>query len=84
MFCVRVCAASQKQWLRLMKSLKRMKSMNLPLRKSKFSSVLDDLQRNLTPQYDEQIQELRVWLDSFQNDDKQWDRFSPVIRILVF
>ena len=73
MFCVRVCAASQKQWLRLLKSLKRMKSMNLPLRKSKFSSTLDDLQRNLTPQYDEQIQELRVWLDSFQNDDKQRD-----------
>ena len=80
-----LCAVSQKQWPKLLKSLKRMKSLSLPLRTNKLPTVLDDLQHYLTPQYDEQIQELRAWLDSFQRDDKQWNIFSiSVFCLFVF
>lgn len=62
---------ANKEWLRLLKFLKKMKTLALPLRANKINPVLDDLQRYLTPQYDKQIEEIRQWCNSLQDDIKQ-------------
>ncbi|KAK7113939.1 hypothetical protein V1264_000087 [Littorina saxatilis] len=61
----------QKQWLRLLKSLKRIKSQGLPVHVDKLASALDDLKRNLTPQYDDQIHDLRQWCEILQAGGNQ-------------
>ncbi|KAK7505670.1 hypothetical protein BaRGS_00002941 [Batillaria attramentaria] len=56
----------KKDWLRLLKSLKHMQSQNLPLHADKLAPALHEIQRHLSPQYDEQIEELRLWCVSLQ------------------
>ncbi|KAL8574613.1 hypothetical protein ACOMHN_061613 [Nucella lapillus] len=60
----------EKHGLKLLKCLKKLKTMNLPLHADKLSPALDDLKRHLTPQYDDQLQELRLWCDSLQGETK--------------
>ncbi|XP_076449326.1 uncharacterized protein LOC143285789 isoform X2 [Babylonia areolata] len=61
----------EKQWPKLLKTLKKLKSLNLPLHSDKLSPALDDLRRHLTPQYDDQLQEMRLWCDSLQGKGQE-------------
>jgi hypothetical protein len=48
-----------------------MKTLELPMRPGKLAPALQDLGRFLPPQYDTQINELKVWCESLTTAGKQ-------------